>query len=92
MLIAVKRRRLHAVERLDRALATIDRVKTAGRRPAELASIDANSGKSAAETAAVLGISQAQVERIRAVQASDDEAAKAAHNRLRYGGFCDSPS
>ena len=51
----------HAVEALDH-------VKPLG-RPAEVASVDATSaGKSAAETAEKIGVSQATVERTRAVQ------------------------
>lgn len=65
-----------------RSIEVLDRVKTAG-RPEKLASVDANSGKkSAAETAEKVGVSQAQVERVRAVLASPDEPTKQA---LRNG-------
>jgi len=60
-----------------RAMAALDRVKTAGRPSKELASIDANSGKSAAVTAAAIGVSTKQVERVRAVLASENFAIKA---------------
>src|SRR5207249_367008 len=58
------------------------RVKPAGART-DLASGDARSGdpterKSSAETAEKIGVSQATIERARAVLASDDEEAKTA--------------
>lgn len=53
-----------------RALHAKDNRKQAG-RPDKLASIDANYGKSSAEAAEQLGVSQATVERTRAVLASD---------------------
>ena len=63
-----------------RAMAALDRVKTAafrGNQHVGEASIDASPGKSAATTAATLGVSQAQVERVRAVLASENFAIKA---------------
>ncbi len=67
---------LHAA--VARYVQLQDRVKPQGQR-SDLASIDAKlpGGKSARETAAVLGVSQATIERTRAVLASDDEDTKA---------------
>jgi len=71
---------------IARAVETLDRVK-----PAEFhgnqhtnggAPIGAPPGKSSAETATKIGVSERQVERVRAVLASDDEETKAA---LRNG-------
>ena len=58
-----------------RGMAALDRVKPQGQR-SDLASIEAKSGKSAAETAAALGVSRAQVERVRTVLASENFAVK----------------
>ena len=67
---------------IARAVETLDRVKPQGQR-SDLASGDAKSaGKSAAETAEKIGASQAQVERVRTVLSSTDEATKTA---LRNG-------
>lgn len=69
-----ERRNLTSAEILN-AVKVRDKLKPAGRKP-ESASEDANSnGKSAAETAAVLGVSQATVERARTVLADPDAAA-----------------
>jgi protein gp37 len=64
-----------------RAIDALDRLKPAGQRT-DLASVEARSGKSAAETAETLGVSRAQVERVRAVQSSENEAVK---QQLREG-------
>src|SRR5262245_51348768 len=69
-----------------RAIEALDRVKPRGgdhKSPESKASIEAfDSGKSAMETAAQVGVSRAQVERVRGVLASDDEALK---DQLRNG-------
>jgi len=59
-----------------RGMAALDRVKPEG-RPSKTASIEAVSGRSSEQTAATLGVSRAQVERVRAVLASENEAVKA---------------
>jgi protein gp37/ParB-like chromosome segregation protein Spo0J len=66
-----------------RAVETLDRVKPEGGKARQLlASGEASRGKSAAETAAALGVSRAQIERTRAVLRSDNAEKKA---QLRAG-------
>ena len=67
----VNRRNLNDAELL-RCLTELDKRKKRGRQ--KLAQRQANSGKSAEETAAILGVSRAKVEQIRAVndQATDE--------------------
>jgi hypothetical protein len=68
-----------------RAVETLDRVKPEG-RPSKTASVEAAveavSGRSSEQTAASIGVSRAQVERTRAVLASDNEETK---EKLRDG-------
>lgn len=78
------------------ALEVVDKRKTAGRPAAELASHEANSGKSADATAALLGTSRAKVEKCRTIMEHDPalwravKAGKATINgacrKLRAGG------
>ena len=62
---------------LFRLIAEVDKRKKAG-RPDNLASSDANYGKSAQETAEIVGTSQAKVERTRTVIDHADEETKQA--------------
>jgi len=57
-----------------RCIDRLDAIKQRGRKP-ELASRDANSGKSAAETSSLVGVSQATVERAHKVLRDGDARA-----------------
>jgi len=76
------RRNLTAAE-IVQCVAELDKRRTAGRPTADkLASQDANSGKSSKETADLLGVSQATVERARAI---NDHAPEEVKEAIRNG-------
>ena len=75
----VNRRNLNDAELL-RCLTELDKRKKRGRQ--KLAQRQANSGKSAEETAAILGVSRAKVEQIRAV---NDQATDEVKDAVRAG-------
>jgi hypothetical protein len=62
---------------ISRAVATSDKLKPPGQRT-DLAQDYARSGKSATETADLIGVSTRTIEMVRAIHASDDEETKVA--------------